>query len=70
MPFIEHDLKTLVETMPHPFSQSEVKTLMKQLLSAVGYCHDRMIVSNTSCNRNRSWILTTILLLCYSCIVI
>ncbi|KAH8090585.1 putative cell division cycle 2 [Filobasidium floriforme] len=44
MPFIEHDLKTLLETMPHPFLQSEVKTLMMQLLSAVAHCHSNWIL--------------------------
>jgi len=44
MPFIEHDLKTLLEDMPHPFVQSEVKTLMLQLLSAVAHCHSNWIV--------------------------
>jgi len=48
MPFIEHDLKTLLETMPHPFLQSEVKTLMMQLLSAVAHCHSNWIVSARS----------------------
>jgi cell division cycle 2-like protein len=46
MPFIEHDLKTLLETMPHPFLQSEVKTLMMQLLSAVAHCHSNWIVGH------------------------
>lgn len=44
MPFIEHDLKTLLADMPHPFLQSEVKTLMTQLISAVGHCHANWIV--------------------------
>jgi len=44
MPFIEHDLKTLLADMPHPFLQSEVKTLMMQLISAVGHCHANWIV--------------------------
>jgi cell division cycle 2-like protein len=44
MPFIEHDLKTLLADMPHPFLQSEVKTLMLQLISAVGHCHANWIV--------------------------
>ncbi|ODO00265.1 hypothetical protein I350_06894 [Cryptococcus amylolentus CBS 6273] len=44
MPFIEHDLKTLLADMPHPFLQSEVKTIMLQLLSAVGHCHDNWIL--------------------------
>ena len=46
MPFIEHDLKTLLADMPHPFLQSEVKTLMLQLLSAVAHCHSNWIVSH------------------------
>ncbi|RSH83893.1 hypothetical protein EHS25_005137 [Saitozyma podzolica] len=44
MPFIEHDLKTLLADMPHPFLQSEVKTIMLQLLSAVAYCHANWIL--------------------------
>ena len=44
MPFIEHDLKTLLADMPHPFLQSEIKTLMLQLLSAIGHCHANWIV--------------------------
>lgn len=44
MPFIEHDLKTLLADMPHPFLQSEVKTIMLQLLSAVAHCHANWIV--------------------------
>ena len=45
MPFIEHDLKTLLADMPQPFLQSEVKTIMLQLLSAVAHCHSNWIVS-------------------------
>ncbi|TFK94313.1 Pkinase-domain-containing protein [Polyporus arcularius HHB13444] len=44
MDFIEHDLKNLLSIMPSPFLQSEVKTLMLQLLSAVAYCHERWIL--------------------------
>ncbi|KAH9835659.1 Pkinase-domain-containing protein [Rhodofomes roseus] len=44
MDFIEHDLKTLLTTMPAPFLQSEIKTLMMQLLSAVAHCHERWIL--------------------------
>lgn len=44
MPFIEHDLKTLLDNMPNPFLQSEVKTLLSQLLSAVAHCHSNWIV--------------------------
>lgn len=49
MPFIEHDLKTLLADMPHPFLQSEVKTIMLQLLSAVAYCHANWIVRVKTC---------------------
>lgn len=45
MPFIEHDLKTLLADMPHAFLQSEIKTIMRQLLSAVSHCHSLWIVS-------------------------
>jgi cell division cycle 2-like protein len=44
MDFIEHDVKSLLETMKTPFLQSEVKTLMLQLLSAVKLLHDNWII--------------------------
>lgn len=44
MEFVEHDLKALMERMPNPFLIGEVKTLMKQLLSAVQYLHDNWII--------------------------
>uniref|UniRef100_A0A8H7Y7K9 cyclin-dependent kinase n=1 Tax=Psilocybe cubensis TaxID=181762 RepID=A0A8H7Y7K9_PSICU len=44
MDFIEHDLKTLLTLMPSPFLQSEIKTLMMQLLSAVHHCHENWIL--------------------------
>lgn len=44
MDFIEHDLKSLMETMTTPFLQSEVKTLMLQLLSGVQCLHDNWII--------------------------
>ncbi|KAJ3719736.1 kinase-like domain-containing protein [Lentinula raphanica] len=44
MDFIEHDLKSLLTLMPSPFLQSEVKTLMIQLLSAVKHCHANWIL--------------------------
>ncbi|KAK7534176.1 serine/threonine protein kinase, CMGC family, CDC2/CDK subfamily [Phyllosticta citribraziliensis] len=44
MEFLEHDLKTLQEEMPEPFLPSEIKTLMLQLTSAVGYLHDHWIL--------------------------
>lgn len=44
MDFIEHDLKSLLTLMPTPFLQSEIKTLMLQLLSAVAHCHSNWIL--------------------------
>ncbi|ESK98352.1 cmgc cdk pitslre protein kinase [Moniliophthora roreri MCA 2997] len=44
MDFIEHDLKSLLTVMPSPFLQSEIKTLMMQLLSAVKHCHESWIL--------------------------
>ncbi|PHZ16920.1 Pkinase-domain-containing protein [Rhizopus microsporus ATCC 52813] len=44
MDFIEHDLKGLMQDMRAPFLQSEIKTLMIQLLSAVALMHDNWII--------------------------
>jgi cell division cycle 2-like protein len=44
MDFVEHDLKTLLGNMKQPFLQSEVKTLMLQLLSAVAFMHNNWII--------------------------
>lgn len=44
MDFIEHDMKSLLAVMPSPFLQSEIKTLMLQLLSAVAHCHANWIL--------------------------
>ncbi|PIN26381.1 Protein kinase PITSLRE [Handroanthus impetiginosus] len=44
MEYMEHDLKALMETMKQPFSQSEVKCLMLQLLGGVKYLHDNWVL--------------------------
>ncbi|KAI9366390.1 kinase-like domain-containing protein [Pilaira anomala] len=44
MDFIEHDLKGLMQDMRSPFLQSEIKTLMLQLLSAVALMHDNWVI--------------------------
>lgn len=44
MEYMEHDLKALMETIRQPFSQSEVKCLMLQLLSGVNYLHDNWVL--------------------------
>ncbi|KAG8740331.1 hypothetical protein FRC10_004474 [Ceratobasidium sp. 414] len=44
MDFIEHDLKQLLTQMPAPFLQSEVKTLLRQLISAVAHCHANWVL--------------------------
>ncbi|KAK7246960.1 hypothetical protein RIF29_41833 [Crotalaria pallida] len=44
MEYMEHDLKALMESMKQPFSQSEVKCLMIQLLEGVKYLHDNWVL--------------------------
>ncbi|WFD20415.1 cyclin-dependent kinase [Malassezia caprae] len=44
MEFVEHDLKTLLNKMRTPFLPSEIKVLLKQILSAVALMHSRWIV--------------------------
>lgn len=44
MEYMEHDLKALMESVKQPFSQSEVKCLMLQLLSGVNYLHDNWVL--------------------------
>ncbi|KAL3644448.1 hypothetical protein CASFOL_009628 [Castilleja foliolosa] len=44
MEYMEHDLKALMETMKQPFSQSEVKCLMLQLLEGVNYLHHNWVL--------------------------
>lgn len=44
MEFVEHDIKGLMDTMINPFLQSEIKTLMMQLLSAVACLHDNWLL--------------------------
>lgn len=44
MEFLEHDLKTLMETMKQNFTIGEVKTLMKQLMAGVHHLHDNWIL--------------------------
>jgi cell division cycle 2-like protein len=44
MDYVEHDLKSLMETMKQPFLEGEVKTLLIQLLKAVHHLHDNWIL--------------------------
>ncbi|XP_024634107.1 cyclin-dependent kinase G-2 isoform X1 [Medicago truncatula] len=44
MEYMEHDLKGLMEAIKQPFSQSEVKCLMLQLLEGVKYLHDNWVI--------------------------
>eukprot|EP01018_Ginkgo_biloba_P029667 Gb_20773 [translate_table: standard] len=44
MEYMEHDLRRFMETTKQPFSQSEVKCLMLQLLEGVNYLHDNWIL--------------------------
>ncbi|KAG8652656.1 cyclin-dependent kinase G-2 [Manihot esculenta] len=44
MEYMEHDLKGLMQKMKQPFSTSEVKCLMLQLLEGVDYLHDNWVL--------------------------
>ncbi len=47
MDYVEHDLKSLMETMKHKktsFTTNEIKCLMQQLLQAVSHLHDNWIL--------------------------
>lgn len=44
MEYMEHDLKTFMETMRRRFNIAEVKCIMKQLLEGVAYLHDNWII--------------------------
>jgi len=44
MEYCEHDLATLLDNMAAPFSPSDVKCLMQQLLDGLEYCHSRFII--------------------------
>lgn len=44
MDYVEHDMKSLMETMKNPFLMGEVKTLMIQLLKGVTHLHDNWII--------------------------
>ena len=44
MEFVENDLKTILSTMRTRFLPSEIKTLMRQILSAVASMHSHWIV--------------------------
>lgn len=44
MDYVEHDMKSLMETMKQPFLVGEIKTLMIQLLRGVHHLHDNWIL--------------------------
>jgi len=43
MEYCEQDMATLLDSMKTPFSVSEVKCLLRQLLLGVQFCHERFI---------------------------
>lgn len=44
MEFAEHDVRAALERMPHPYSQSEVKSLLQQILRGVSHMHSQWVV--------------------------
>lgn len=44
MEYMEHELRDLIENQKYSFTQSEIKCLVKQLLEAIDYLHQRNIM--------------------------
>eukprot|EP01133_Synstelium_polycarpum_P004041 gene4041-4683_t len=44
MEYIDHDLRGLMEAMKKPLLQSEIKTLIHQLLSGIEFLHDNWVI--------------------------
>jgi cell division cycle 2-like protein len=44
MEFLEHDLRDLMDEMKTPFLASEIKCLMRQLLSGVAFLHEHWVI--------------------------
>ena len=49
MEFVEHDVRKLITPqadggLGHKFTQTQVKCVMRQLLTAIGYLHDRWVI--------------------------
>eukprot|EP01105_Mastigella_eilhardi_P026712 TRINITY_DN7847_c0_g1_i3.p1 TRINITY_DN7847_c0_g1~~TRINITY_DN7847_c0_g1_i3.p1 ORF type:complete len:308 (+),score=81.80 TRINITY_DN7847_c0_g1_i3:140-1063(+) len=42
--YVDHDLALLLDNMQQPFTESEVKCLMKQLLLGVAYLHEHWVI--------------------------
>lgn len=42
--YCEHDLSALLDQVRSPFSESEVKSLVFQLTSAVAHLHDNWVI--------------------------
>lgn len=42
--YCEHDISALLDKVRTPFSESEIKSLVFQLLSAVAYLHEHWII--------------------------
>lgn len=44
MEYVEHDLKSLMEEMKHPFMISEIKTIILQLFEGLAFLHEKLVV--------------------------
>lgn len=44
MEYAEHDLRSFLDAMKHPYSQSEVKSLLQQVLRGVAHLHSQWII--------------------------
>lgn len=68
MEFVEHDLKSLMESMKKPFLLGEVKTLLQQLLRAVAHLHDNWILHRDLKTSNLLLSHKGILKVCFYCL--
>jgi cell division cycle 2-like len=51
MEYAEHDLRSNLERMRHPYSQSEAKSIMHQVLDGISHLHASWIIHRSTVQR-------------------
>jgi cell division cycle 2-like len=51
MEYAEHDLRSNLERMRHPYSQSKVKSIMHQVLDGISHLHASWIIHRSTLKR-------------------
>jgi cell division cycle 2-like len=51
MEYAEHDLRSILERMRHPYSQSEAKSIMHQVLDGISHLHASWIIYRSTFKR-------------------